>query len=637
MKTEKIENLNRLFLEIIEFLPDPTFILNEERKVIAWNKAMELMTGVKKENMIGKGKYAYSIPFYGKPKPVLIDLIWEDKEEIKKRYANFHKNANTYCGETFFPDFNKKGAYIWGTATPLFNSKGIIIGAIESIRDITDKTKALMALHESEEKFQKLAENNFAAITIRRKEKFIYANPRVEEITGYRIGEFIRLKILDIVHPDFHDFIKEDNLEWQKSENLRLQSEIKIITKDKNVRWIEQTSSNIIFDGKPAIITTSYDITGRKTFENELKRHKENLEELVRERTKELLLANENLKKEINERKKVEQDLNTLRKDIVKDYTYQDIVSKSPIIQKIMGSLEDVAKSDSTILIEGPTGTGKELLSRAIYDLSNRKQKPFVIINCGTIPGELMESDLFGHVKGAFTGALYDKIGKISAADGGTVFFDEIGDLPLNLQIKILRLIQNREFEPVGSVKINNVDIRIIAATNRNLLDLVNEGKFRDDLYYRFNVVKYYLPPLKNRKEDIPLLVDHFIKKFNVLKKKNIAGVSPEVTKMFYNYSFPGNIRELENIIEYSFIMVRGDIIEEDDLPAEIKKDENNFEKLIKRKLISINNDKGKIISTLNKFNWNKSKACKELGVSYVTLWRKIKKYNINKPLNHIL
>lgn len=319
-------------------------------------------------------------------------------------------------------------------------------------------------------------------------------------------------------------------------------------------------------------------------------------------------------------------EIETLRKEIKKDYNYFDIITNSPKIKKILDILPDIAVSDSAVLIEGATGTGKELLAKSIHKLSNRKDKPFIVINCGAIPSQLLESELFGFVKGAFTDAKYNKTGKIVLADKGTVFFDEIGELPLDMQVKILRLLENFEVEPIGSSKPIKVNIRVIAATNKNLKQMVDEGNFRDDLYYRLNTVKFYLPSLNERKEDLPHLIDHFIQRFNLKFNKNIIELSSNAMRFLYDYSFPGNIRELEKILEYAFIVCKNRIIDIKDLPPDLVKDTQLKITNVSKKTLS---EKEKIIELLEKHNGDKYLVCKELNIHYTTLWRKLKKYNL--------
>lgn len=322
-----------------------------------------------------------------------------------------------------------------------------------------------------------------------------------------------------------------------------------------------------------------------------------------------------------------------LRKELWKNYSFEDIISKSPIIHKLFSILPDVAESESTVLIQGPSGSGKELFARAIHNLSPRKKGNYVVINCGTLPPQLFESELFGYVKGAFTDAKKDKAGKLAMAQEGTVFFDEIGELPLSTQVKLLRLLQQREYEPVGSTKAVNADIRIVAATNKDLRELVAQGKFRDDLYFRLAVVKFDLPPLTSRREDIPYLVDHFIKRNNARRGKNIVSVSPEVMNILMRYDFPGNIRELENIIEYAFVICRGSIIHPEHLPTELNGAEQPIPPVAvsdRTPLLQAIDEQSRIESALRQFKGHQGKTAAALGIERTTLWRKLKRYNID-------
>jgi PAS domain S-box-containing protein len=322
-----------------------------------------------------------------------------------------------------------------------------------------------------------------------------------------------------------------------------------------------------------------------------------------------------------------------LRKEISRNYSLEDIISKSPRMHKLFSILPEIAVSESTVLIQGPSGSGKELFARAIHNLSPRKNSKYVVINCGTLPPQLFESELFGYCKGAFTDAKTDKDGKLAAVDGGTVFFDEIGELPLSTQVKLLRLLQEREYEPLGSTKTIKTNIRIIAASNKDLRKLTAQAKFRDDLYFRLAVVKFELPSLKERREDIPHLVDHFISKFNAKTGKKIISVSPEVMNTLMRLEFPGNIRELENIIEYSFVVCRGSIIQREHLPPEILQSEAEpgIQKNIKSTPVTETIDEQTLlITTLKSCGGKISEAADKLGIHRTTLWRKIKRYHID-------
>lgn len=324
-------------------------------------------------------------------------------------------------------------------------------------------------------------------------------------------------------------------------------------------------------------------------------------------------------------------DLSTieaLRKEIEKGYTFEDIVSKNHKLVELFNILPNIAESEATVLIQGPSGSGKELFARAIHNLSFRKNGPFVAINCGALPDNLLESELFGYYKGAFTDAQKDKPGRFELAKGGTIFLDEVESLSPATQVKLLRVLQEKEFEPLGATATVKTDVRIISATKDNLLDLIAKNSFRDDLYFRLNIVKIELPSLKDRKDDIPYLINHFIELFNYKMGKMITAVSSEVLEFLMNYSYPGNIRELENIIEHAFVMCQNEIIELDDLPNDlvnlgIVETSNNAIQPIEKSECDL------IFNTLKKHNWNKIEVAKELKLHRSTLWRKMRKYGL--------
>ncbi len=298
------------------------------------------------------------------------------------------------------------------------------------------------------------------------------------------------------------------------------------------------------------------------------------------------------------------------------------IITKSPKFLKVVDRIKSVADMNVNLLITGETGTGKSLIAKYIHILSSRRDKPFVKINCGAIPENLLEAELFGYVKGAFTGAIRDKIGKVELADGGTLFLDEIGELPPHLQVKLLNLIQEKEFERIGDLRPRKVDVRIIAATNRDIKEMVEKGEFREDLYYRLNVVSIHLPPLRERREDMPHLVNFFLEKFSKLHKRSIKGFSPGAMKLLLEYDYPGNVRELENIVESAVIVARGSIVREEDLPEEVR-----FKRsLKKREHLS---EKERIKEALIRAGGNKTLAAKLLGMHRTTLWRKLKELGI--------
>ncbi len=318
--------------------------------------------------------------------------------------------------------------------------------------------------------------------------------------------------------------------------------------------------------------------------------------------------------------------IESLRRELTGKYSSGDIVSKNEKVQKILSILPAVAESSSTVLIQGPSGSGKELLARAIHTASPRSKGPYVVVSCAALPDTLLESELFGYVKGAFTDAKKDKPGRVARAEGGTLFLDEVGDISPAVQVKLLRFLQDREYEPLGAVKPRKADVRILAATNRNLVRLVEEGRFREDLYYRLNVVKLELPPLAERREDIPLLVDHFLNRFNLRMNKRIASVSPDVMQLFMRYDFPGNIRELENALESAFVLCNSSQIREEHLPQELLSQALSAPlQLSAGKDMLKTAERQTLLKILEKHRGNRKKTAAELGISPVTLWRKLK------------
>ncbi|MFA5322410.1 MAG: sigma 54-interacting transcriptional regulator [Smithella sp.] len=323
----------------------------------------------------------------------------------------------------------------------------------------------------------------------------------------------------------------------------------------------------------------------------------------------------------------IEEDL---RKVIKEKYSFADIISKNHKMLQLFDMLPDIAVSQSTILIEGESGTGKELFARAIHNLSPRKKQSFIAVNCSALPDTLLESELFGYKAGAFTDAKKDKPGRFRLAENGTLFLDEIGDITPAMQVRLLRVLQEKTYEPLGATESIEHNVRIIAATNKNLEELVHQGNFREDLFYRIHVFKITLPPLRERMEDIPLLTEHFIARFNALQKKDITEVSDEAMTALMGYTYPGNIRELANIIERSFILCKTSVIEKKHLP------ESFFASRLARTeedASSLRNvESAWLINILKQNNWNCPKTARQLGIHKSTLYRKIKALGITLP-----
>jgi len=322
-------------------------------------------------------------------------------------------------------------------------------------------------------------------------------------------------------------------------------------------------------------------------------------------------------------------EITELRRKLAQDGSEQGILTRSPKMKRILSVLPEFAKSDATILILGESGTGKELIAQTIHAESNRSDHPFVAVNSGALPDTLLESELFGYKAGAFTDARKDKKGRFAAAEKGTLFLDEIGDISTAMQVKLLRVIQSKTYDPLGSNTPVKTDVRIIAATNKDLAEMVGDGSFREDLYYRLNVVKIELPPLRERMEDIPLLVEHFIDKFNRQRDRHVEGISEEVLSILIHHDYPGNIRELENIIEYAFILCHDGLILPQHLPEWLT-GRGAGEEGITEPLSLKDMERKAITDSLRRNDYRKMKTCRELGISKDTLRRKIAAYKIS-------
>ncbi|MGQ9632016.1 MAG: sigma-54-dependent transcriptional regulator [bacterium] len=325
------------------------------------------------------------------------------------------------------------------------------------------------------------------------------------------------------------------------------------------------------------------------------------------------------------ERRSLINEVRSLREQVRGKYGFENIIGRSQPMQRVLELVSTVSKTDATVVIEGESGTGKELIARAIHNNSPRVGKPFVGINCGALPETLLESELFGHVKGAFTGATSNRKGLFEEADGGTFFLDEIGDMSPSTQVKLLRVLQEGEVRRIGSNLPTKVDVRILAATNRKLTDLVEEGKLREDLFYRLSVIVISIPPLRERKEDIVPLAEHFLEVYRKKIKKPVSSFSLEAMNALLNHSWPGNVRELENTIERAVILTSSSVILPENLLIPTSPLDHNGESAVNLEDV----EREYILKTLRECSWNKAKAAQRLKIGRSTLWRKLKKYNI--------
>jgi PAS domain S-box-containing protein len=481
------------------------------------------------------------------------------------------------------------------------------------VRDITERKKAEEALRESEELYRKLVKTSPDIVAVSDLEGIITdVSEQTIKLFGYKSAdELIGQNGFNLIAPESRQKVIKDSRGVLKGK-FTINREYIAVRKDGS-RFIIETSGAIVKDahGMPkAFISTSRDITERKRMEEELKKYREHLEQLVEERTRELT----NAKKEVK----------ILRKQIQQSKKYPEIIGNSPKILHIIDLVQQVARTNSTVLICGETGSGKDLIAKAIHYNSPRKEAPFLAINCAALPEQLIESELFGYVKGAFTGATQDKKGLFEEADKGTIFLNEIGEMPHKVQAKLLQVLENQEIRPLGQSTCIRVNVRIIAASNMDLEEAMRIRTFREDLFYRLNVLSIKIPPLRERKEDIPILAKHFLDKYCLPMNRQINDISPEAMDLLCSYSYPGNVRELENILQHCIVISKGSTIFSQDLPENLRKS-----KSIPAPESLADIEKRTIITTIQKCDGKLNCVAKKLGIHRSTLWRKMKRFGI--------
>ena len=506
---------------------------------------------------------------------------------------------------------------LWAVPRRTIGSGGLqFVGAVT---DITARKRSDEALRESEERFRTMADTLREAIWIRAlaPEKILYASPSFERIWGLPLEELYRNPSIwaEAIHPDDRGRIAAMFAQWISGKDAGYHDvEYRIVQPDGAIRWIHDRGVlSLDEQGQPCRVSgISADITDRKLAQQDLQIALHEIQQLKDQ------LYEENV---------------ALKEEIDKASMFEEIVGESPALRAVLGRVAKVAPTDSTVLITGETGTGKELIARAIHKRSRRAAGPFVSVNCAAIPPSLIASELFGHEKGAFTGATQRRLGRVELAEGGAIFLDEIGELPAEMQIALLRVLQEREFERVGGSKAIRTNVRVVAATNRDLLAAIATGSFRSDLYYRLNVFPIEMPPLRERKEDIPLLVEYFIDRYANRAGKKIRGINRATLERLKSYAWPGNVRELQNVIERSIIVCETENFTVDESwlsrrPAQIDQSSRSLSK------IPVSQEKIAIEAALAEAGGRVSGpdgAAAKLGIPASTLDSKIRTLKIDK------
>jgi len=596
--------------EIDSFLKDipvAEITIGMDHKVIHWNRAMELLTGCMAADVIGTDRHWQ--PFYRVKRPILADLIVDrSTEEMTLLYENQELMPSKVLPGGwdlvgFFVNAAGKRHLFYCIASPIYDEQGQMAGAVEIIQDMTHLTLINDLLSESEKRYRILCEYVADGMCLLREGRFLLVNHSFVSMFGYeREEELLNAYFQDLVNDSHQNRIA--GVIARPSEETDKESDFQCLCAKKDTLsiWVEGHYTHIPWEGDMATLVTLRDITESKLKEVSLEQEKERLS-----------LENIKLKASIRER-----------------YRFGRLIGKSAAMQKVYEQIISAAGSRANVIIYGESGTGKELVAKEIHDMSERRGNEFVTVHCGAIPETLLESEFFGYRKGAFTGAYIDKHGYLDLADRGTLFLDEVGELGLNIQVKLLRAIEGGGYTPVGSSKIKQSDIRIIAATNRDLMEQVNRKAVRPDFFYRIHVLPITLPPLRERKEDLPLLVEHFI---NLYRQEDGPFRLPEnVMESLYSHNWPGNVRELQNVIQRYLTEKKLDFLPSTSaksIPAESPPVEMKSygEGSLNSALEAF--EKQFIEETLKQHKWKKSKTAILLGVSRKTLFRKMKQHGL--------
>jgi formate hydrogenlyase transcriptional activator len=520
---------------LLQHMPVPTFVLDTRHRVLIWNKACERLTGLKAEDMIGTDRHWQG--FYAEPRPCLADLLLDRSlgklDGLYEKAGDWVSDTGTLHTENWCPMPDGRRLYLVIDAGTITDDQGDIVAVVETQRDRTGQKLTMQALTESEQRFSAILGSVMDAIVaIDKQHRITLFNAAAERIfrcaADLAIGQPVERFIAPRSHALFRQFLGFDEQAV------------------KAPAWLPEGLSARRADGEEFAIEVSF---------SPLEAGGQCLNIMIL--------------RDVNDRRLTEQALNKLQLEkgylqevIDSEHNFGEIVSGSKVMRAVFEQARMVARTDTPVLLLGETGTGKELLARGIHDLSDRSGAILVKVNCAALPGELIESELFGHEKGAFTGATQQRKGRFELAHGGTLLLDELGELPAAAQAKLLRVLQEQEFERVGGSETLKVDVRVIAATNRNLPDDVAEGRFRADLYYRLNVFPINIPALRERQTDIPLLARFFLAKYARKLGKRIDDIDPASLESLQQYAWPGNVRELQNVIERAVILCQTPVLE---------------------------------------------------------------------------
>ena len=557
---------------ILDSFSDGVIAIDKDLRIISFSKGAERITGFFAVDVNGKN---------------FNEVFKSELDVHKSPIADVLENGKSLVNiRTKINNIDNKPITISINATPLKDVKGEIIGLIVNFRDIGEVYKLHAELFTENARLIAILNSiTDGVLTVDNEWRITSFNPAAERITGR--------KAENVMGKQCYEVMKSETCKTNCP--LRKTMATKIPVYDYEIEIVSAHGETIPISVNTALLIDEENeiIGGVETF-RDLSMYKHLSEEL-------------NLK-----------------------YSFANMIGKDKKMQEIYNLLKTISPTSSTILIMGETGTGKELVARAIHHNSPRKDKPFIKVDCASLPETLLESELFGYKKGAFTDARTDKPGKFELADSGTIFLDEIGNIPPSIQAKLLRVLEEHAFEPLGGIKMVKVDVRVISATNRDLQQAIKQGRFREDFYYRLNVVPITLPPLRDRPEDIPLLIEHFLNVFGKKFEKTINAVSQDAMDLLLDYPWPGNVRQLEHAIEHAFIHCTGRTIQIRHLPDDIiQKSSILVDRILNTEDPIEEIEKEVILEALKRNNWNREKTAKTLKISRITLWRKMRKYSI--------
>jgi len=609
-RTKELQDSKKQLADIINFFPDPLYVVDTSEHIIAWNRAMVAMTGVSRDDAIGSKYKPLLEKFYNAPDPILLEMVLDGilgndyviNQTTSENLCKFDikKNPMNLFTEQFISQIQGDGGgHVWVTAGPILDAEDNIAGAVESIRDVTQIKEAERKILHNEQRLSTLMSNlpgMAYRINLSNGGWLVeFVNEGCQQIFGHHPSVFVDSDLTDFrasIHPDdLRTLINKAGSAVK--EQMPFECEFRVITADGKAKWVFNKAQviNTGMDQPLALEGIMFDFTVFKKMEQRLR--------------------NENL---------------LLRSTIRDRYKFQNIIGNCPAMQDVFDLIVNAASSDDNVFIYGESGTGKELVAQAIHDTSDRKENAFVAVNCSAIPESLIESEFFGSTKGAFTGAHADRAGYLTVADGGTLFLDEIGDISPHLQVKLLRAIDDGGFSPVGSKQIIRPDLRIVAASNKNLEEMMHDGAIRQDFFFRIHVIPIHLPPLREREDDIFMLVNHYLKKLG--QSESIASLAREELETLKKYSWPGNVRELQNVLRRYIALKNLDFMKvpprspvQEKAPLSLEPD--SIDKPLKDAMLDY--EKAIILKKLEMARWNKSQVARDLSISRKTLFRKMK------------